>query len=134
MLKKYLSLPSAMVTLALAYGIDRWLAYQAKLASRTLYHVPLLAWTLVSQVFLIFIWLAFYWITFVWGQRDAKAGVLLVSIGLAIILYPAIQLFVPGAPFLIFSYTTFLSFTGIFISTVGMLCLISWFKAKPQEQ
>lgn len=122
--KRYIS-PLAMVaTLTLVYGIDNWLDYQEKIAFNTNSYTPLLAWTLVSRMFLIVVWLALYWITFVWAQRDVRVGVFHLIVGFVIVIYPATQMFVPGLPFLFTSYDTSLSYTGIFFSLLGILLLL----------
>jgi hypothetical protein len=127
-LKKYMPLLALVVTIALLYGMDSFLDYQSRVASRELTFKPFILMTLISHIILLVIWLALYWITFIWGEPNTTVGVIFLIVGFVIVLFPIIQITIPGVPFLFSSYTTSLQYTAIYITLLGILLLL-----KPQR-
>jgi hypothetical protein len=125
-LKIYISLLGILVAIALAYGLDRWLDNQRNFALRTTDITPLILWTLAIHFLLITVFLGLFWIIFRWNMSDTGLGSIILIIGIATVIYPALQISVPALPSIITSFNSLLSYTGIFISFLGVLKLLKF--------
>jgi hypothetical protein len=125
-LKRYISLLGILVAIALAYGLDRWLDNQRNFALRTTDITPLILWTLAIHFLLITVFLGLFWIIFRWNMSDTGLGSIILIIGIATVIYPALQISVPALPSIITSFNSLLSYTGIFISFLGVLKLLKF--------
>ncbi|MBE0411725.1 MAG: hypothetical protein IBX69_18515 [Anaerolineales bacterium] len=123
-LKRYISILCILVAIALAYGLDRWLDNQRNFAFRTTDITPLILWTLAIHFLLIAVFLGLFWIIFRWKKPDTSPGLIILIIGIATVIYPALQIFVPAMPSIFTSFNSILSYTGIFISFLGILKLL----------
>jgi hypothetical protein len=126
LLRRYISLLSILVAIALAYGLDSWLINQRNLAFRTTDITPLIMWTLAIHFLLIAVFLGLFWIIFRWNISDTSPGLIILIIGIATVIYPALQISVPGLPSIFTSFNSLLSYTGIFISFLGVLKLFNF--------
>lgn len=113
-----------LITLVLAYLLDRWLFSQTRLAQSTGNQYPLILWTAVSGFVLFATWLALSWIALTRSRRSTPVSIIILIIGLLLYLYPYLQLLVTWLPMLFFTVRTPLTYTGLFIAVLSILQLI----------
>ncbi len=117
-----------LVSLALAYLLDRWLFTQSRLARSnpaiTWYQDPIFVWTLVSGLFLFAIWLGLGWIALTKSQRSLPIAITVLIVGLLIYLYPFLQMGFTWLPMLFFTVRTPLSYSGLYIAILSILQLL----------
>lgn len=122
-LKRYSSLIALVIIIAFLYGMDRFLDYQSRVASRELTIKNFIFLTFTSHVILLIVWLVLYWITFVWGKPNPIVGIIFLIAGFVMIIFPIIQITIRGVPFLFTAYNTNLQYTAIYMAFLGILLL-----------
>jgi hypothetical protein len=122
---KFIPLLGLLIVLALAYGLYQWLFVQWRVARGEGAFPRLFIAELASGMFLIVIWLALGWITLGRSQRSVLVSVIFLALGFLVYFYPYLQQLIPWLPFIIiFNAYQPLSYTGIFISVLGVLHLL----------
>ena len=121
------SLLSVVITLALAFGVDKWLFIQERVARQNANMTPVLIWTIFGGLVLSVIWVAFSWIILVKSRRNRPVSVILIVIGLVTFIWYQLQYLFPGWPeqlFLLQPRPINLQYTGIFITALGFLNIL----------
>ena len=117
-----------LVTLALAYLLDRWLFTQTRLARSnppiTWYQDPIFVWTLVSGLILFTAWLGLGWIALTKSQRSLSVSIILLIVGLIVYLYPFVQMIFIWLPYIFTNVRTPLSYSGLYIAILSILQLL----------
>lgn len=121
------SILSVVITLALAFGVDKWLFIQERVARQNANMTPVLIWTIFGGLVLIVIWMALSWIILVKSRRNRPVSVILISIGLVTFILYQLQYLFPGWPeqlFLSQPRPINLQYTGIFVTALGILNIL----------
>ncbi len=118
---------ASLVTLFIAYLLDRWLFTQTRLARSGISQPtinPLFVWTIVSGLVLFAAWLVVSWITLARTRRSVPVSILGMIVGLLLFIYPYLQMYAVWLPMLFFATNTPLAYTGLYISVLSGLQLI----------
>ncbi len=118
----------ALVTLVLAYLLDKWLFIQMRSQrsnpSSTWIQDPLFLWTVVSGLVLFAAWLGLSWIALTRSQRSLPISIIILIVGLLIYIYPFLQMIFTWLPMLFFTVRTPLSYSGLYIAILSILQLL----------
>jgi hypothetical protein len=118
----------ALVTLFLAYMLDKWLFIQMRFQrsnpSSTWIQDPLFLWTVVSGLVLFAAWLGLSWIALTRSQRSLPISIIILIVGLLIYIYPFLQMIFTWLPMLFFAVRTPLSYSGLYIAILSILQLL----------
>jgi hypothetical protein len=116
-----------LITLVLAYLLDKWLFTQTRLEQSGNFKwglEPLFLWTVVSGLVLFAAWLALSWIALARSQRSLPIAIAILIVGLLIYLYPFLQMIFTWLPMLFFTVRTPLSYSGLYIAILSILQLL----------
>jgi uncharacterized membrane protein len=83
------SILSVVITLALAFGIDKWLFIQERAARQNANMTQVLIWTIFGDLVLGAIWVAISWIILVKSRRNRPVSVILIVIGIVTFIVTA---------------------------------------------
>ncbi len=126
-LRRILFPAGVLVTLVLAYLLDRWLITQTRLArsnpATTWSQDPIFVWTLVSGLVLFALWLGLSWIVLTRSQRSLPVSIILLIVGLIVYLYPFVQMIFIWLPYIFTNVRTPLSYSGLYIAILSILQL-----------
>jgi len=118
----------ALVTLFLAYMLDKWLFIQMRFQrsnpSSTWIQDPLFLWTVVSGLVLFAAWLGLSWIALTRSQRSLPISIIILIVGLLIYISPFLQMIFTWLPMLFFTVRTPLSYSGLYIAILSILQLL----------
>ena len=118
----------ALVTLFLAYMLDKWLFIQMRFQrsnpSSTWIQDPLFLWTVVSGLVLFAAWLGLSWIALTRSQRPLPISIIILIVGLLIYISPFLQMIFTWLPMLFFTVRTPLSYSGLYIAILSILQLL----------
>jgi hypothetical protein len=125
---KYAALIGMFIALILFFGLDRWLDQQAQLARRTSDFRTYMIWIIVVGLVLGILLYTLSWLTLLKSQRSTAISIIFMLIGLLVYLYPVLYLWAPSWiswPHLsyLYTYSTPVAYTGIFIAVLGFLHL-----------
>lgn len=119
-----IQLLSAVMILALAYGLDKWLQFQQRLAFNNTNYPPFFMWKLASGLILFVLWFALAWIVLVWTWRSILVSIILLVLGLVAFVIPFSYFFIPTMSSSLFDLPpSALTDTGILISVLSILHL-----------
>ena len=113
---------STIVTLALAFGIDKWLVLQHRIAYSNSNFPLFFTWMLISCLFLLVIWIAIAWILFRTWQ-SLPISILVLILGFTAFILPFAYLLIPGMPYLFEPPFSAFTVTGMFVSVLSLLHL-----------
>ncbi len=117
-----------LVTLVLAYLLDRWLFAQTRLVRTGQFSPgiedPLFVWTVASGLVLFAAWLALSWIALTRSQSSLPVSIIILIVGLIIYLYPYLEMMLPWLPMLFFTVRTPLAYSGLFVVMLSVLQLL----------
>jgi uncharacterized membrane protein len=125
---KYSSLAGMLISLFLFFGLDRWLADQAKIARDNTDFRSYVLWITLIGFAIAALLYVLSWLTLFRSQRSTPISIIFIVVGLVVYLYPVLYLWSPvWAPWLplpyLFSYDTPVAYTGVFITVLGFLHL-----------
>ncbi len=125
---KYSSLIGMVITLILIFGLDQWQAKQVRLARQSSDFQTYYIWIIIIGFAAGAILYALSWLTLLRSQKSAPISTIFIIIGLVVYSYPILYVWAPvlfpGMPLpYIYSYSTPLAHTGIFIAVLGVLHL-----------
>jgi len=118
---------SMLATLAIAYGIDRWVTYQQRIARRDLSIAQAEIWVIVGGLVLLLVWLALGWFILAKRRRMVAVSVVYILVGLLAFLWFPLELvsvFWSRYLFLFPNLVYNLQYTGLFIAALGILTLV----------
>ena len=120
---------SMLATLAIAYGFDRWIAYQQRIARRDFTMATAYTWVIIDGLVILLVWLALGWFSLVKSRRIPAISIIYLAVGLLAFLWFPLALVLPffGALHL-FHFSTIpsnLQYSGLFVATLGVLTLLS---------
>jgi hypothetical protein len=121
------SLLGMVITLALAFGFDKWLFIQERYARQNGNLASVLIWTIFEGLLLGVVWVAFSWVILVKSRRNRPVSTVLVVIGLMTFSWYQLQYLFPDWPkqlFLLQPRPINLQYTGIFMTTLGLLNIL----------
>ncbi len=117
---------SMLATLAIAYGIDRWIYYQQRIARQNGTMAQAYAWVIIGGLILLIIWLVLGWFTLLRSDRIPAISILYIVVGLLAFLWFPLQLvsvFWITHLYLFPNFVYNLQFSGLFIAVLGCLTL-----------
>ena len=118
---------SMLATLAIAYGIDRWIYGQLRLARQTGNNVRYETWIIVGGLVLLLVWLLFSWLILTKARRIPVVSIIYIVVGLLAFLWFPLQLVSVFwiVHLFLFPFQVYnLQYTGLFITALGVVTLL----------
>jgi hypothetical protein len=118
---------SMLASMAIAYGIDRWLVYQQRVARREMTYPSAYTWVIIGGLVLLLVWLVESWFILVKSQRTLAVSIIFIILGLLAFVWYPLEL---ASPFWLMHFYLFpypvdnLQYSGLFIAILGILTLI----------
>lgn len=121
---RYSSLIGMIIALCMFFGIDRLLARQARIARQSSDFQQYMVWIIGIGLAIGVLLFVLSWLTLSRSQRSYQISFVFIVIGLLVYIYPILYLWIGWLhlPYL-YNYDTPISYTGIFISVLGVLHL-----------
>ena len=120
---------SMLATLAIAYGFDRWIAYQQRIARRDFTMVTAYTWVIIAGLVTFLVWLALGWFSLVKSRRILAISIIYVAVGLLAFLWYPLALVFPFFwavhLFHLWTIPSNLQYSGLFVAVLGVLTLLS---------
>jgi len=130
---KAIPLTGMVGVLVIAYGLDRWLEVQRKMAAQTLNSVPHYWLWIGANLLIAGSLLALSWLVIFRGDRSRPVASILLIVGLLLTLYPvfavtAYSAFSVPEPMRLLAYllpNSLLAHSGAFLAVIGLVSLVS---------
>ena len=117
-----------LATLAISYGIDRWLSYQQRIARQYSTFSQAYAWEIVGGLVLLLVWLAIGWFVLVKSRRILAISIIYIVVGVLAFLWFPLQLVSVFWITHLYLFSTFvynLQYSGLFIAALGVLTILT---------
>lgn len=132
-LARAISLTGMVGTLVIAYGLDRWLEVQKKMAARTLSFMPHYWLWVGANLLIAGSLLGLSWLVIFRGDRSKLVASILLIVGSLLALCPALTVtaysaFSVSEPMRLFAYLlpdSLLAHSGAFLAVIGLVSLMS---------
>ncbi len=118
---------SMLATLAIAYGIDRWLSYQQRIARRDATFAQAEIWVMIGGLVVLLVWLALGWFILVKNRRILAVSIIYIIVGVLAFLWLPLQFvseFWIIHFYLFYTFVYNLQYSGLFIAALGVLTIL----------
>ena len=115
---------ATVIVLSLAYGVDKWLEIQYRIADLNINFSPFFTWKLTSGLFILVLWFALAWMMLFWKRRSNLISIVLLVLGLAAFVAPFAYPYFPATPFIFDLPPSAFTYTGILVAVLSGLKLL----------
>ncbi len=122
------SILSMLATLAIAYGIDRWINVQQRAARQNFTFPQAYTWVIVGGLVMLLLWLVLSWLVLVKNRRTPAVAIIYIVAGLlAFAWYPLefVSRFWAEHLWLFTFQVNNFQYSGLFIAVLGVLGVLT---------